>query len=128
MFDIGWSELLVIAVVAIVVVGPKQLPGMMRTFGHYAGRLRRMAAEFQRQFDEAMREAEADEVRQAMEQLRSAPLDLSQPVMRPKPEAGPAALTKPARKRKAPAKAKAKPAKRGKPAARTARPRKDKKS
>ena len=43
MFDIGWSELLVIAVVAIVVVGPKDLPRLMRTFGHYAGKLRRAA-------------------------------------------------------------------------------------
>ena len=43
MFDIGWSELLVIAVVAIVVVGPKDLPKLMRGFGHYAGKLRRAA-------------------------------------------------------------------------------------
>ena len=56
MFDIGWSELLVIAVVAIIVVGPKDLPRLMRTFGHYAGRLRRAAAEFQRQFEEAVRD------------------------------------------------------------------------
>ena len=53
MFDIGWSELLVIAVVAIVVIGPKELPRLMRTFGHYTGRLRRAAADFQRQFEEA---------------------------------------------------------------------------
>ena len=56
MFDIGWSELLVIIVVAIVVVGPKDLPRLMGTFGHYAGKLRRAAADFQRQFDEAMRD------------------------------------------------------------------------
>ncbi len=56
MFDIGWSELLVIIVVAIVVVGPKDLPRLMGTFGRYAGKLRRAAAEFQRQFDEAMRD------------------------------------------------------------------------
>ena len=62
MFDIGWSELSIIAVVAIVVVGPKDLPRLMRTFGHYAGKLRRAAADFQRQFEDAMRETELEEV------------------------------------------------------------------
>jgi sec-independent protein translocase protein TatB len=71
MFDIGWSELLVIAVVAIVVVGPKELPKLMRGFGHYAGKLRRAAAEFQRQFEEAMRESEIDEVKKAIESVRT---------------------------------------------------------
>ena len=52
MFDIGWSELLVIAVVAIDVVGPKDLPPLMRTFGKYAGKLRRAASDFQRQFED----------------------------------------------------------------------------
>ena len=71
MFDIGWSELLVIAVVAIVVVGPKDLPRLMRTFGHYAGKLRRAAADFQRQFEDAMRETELEEVKKAIESVRS---------------------------------------------------------
>ncbi len=61
MFDIGWSELLVIAIVAIVVVGPKELPRVLRTFGNYAGKLKRTAAEFRRQFDEAMLESELEE-------------------------------------------------------------------
>jgi sec-independent protein translocase protein TatB len=78
MFDIGWSELLVIAVVAIIVVGPKDLPRMMRTFGAYAGKLRRMAGDFQRQFEDAMREAEIEEVRKAMHSVRD---DLSAPVV-----------------------------------------------
>jgi sec-independent protein translocase protein TatB len=93
MFDIGWSELLVIAVVAIIVVGPKDLPRLMRTFGQYAGKLRRMAADFQNQFEDAMREAEMEEVRKAMESVRDAtpavdlraPID--RPVMLPKPQA-----------------------------------------
>ena len=122
MFDIGWSELLVIAVVAIVVVGPKDLPKLMRSFGHYAGKLRRAASDFQRQFEEAMRESEVEEVRKAIESVRTeapsldlkAPID--KPMMLPKPaaapEAEPAAKAKPARKR-GPAKAKP-PAKRGK--------------
>jgi len=67
MFGIGWTELLIIAIVAIVVVGPKDLPRLMRTFGHYAGKLRRMANEFKQQVDEAMREAELVEVRKAIE-------------------------------------------------------------
>ena len=71
MFDIGWSELLVIAVVAIVVVGPKELPKLMRSFGYYAGKLRRAAAEFRRQFDDAMREAELEEVKKAIESVRT---------------------------------------------------------
>jgi sec-independent protein translocase protein TatB len=115
MFDIGWSELLVIAVVAIVVVGPKDLPKLMRSFGHYAGKLRRAASDFQRQFEEAMRESEVEEVRKAIESVRTETpsLDLKasidKPIMLPKPEAAspaePAAKAKPARKR-GPAKAK----------------------
>lgn len=58
MFDIGWSEILVIAVVAIVVVGPKELPRMLRTFGRTMGQVRKMSNDFRRQFDEALREAE----------------------------------------------------------------------
>jgi sec-independent protein translocase protein TatB len=102
MFDIGWSELLVIAVVAIVVVGPKDLPRLMRTFGHYAGKLRRAAADFQRQFEEAMRESEVDEVRKAIESVReeTPSLDLKasidKPVMLPKPQAAPISAPSPA--------------------------------
>lgn len=136
MFDIGWSELLVIAVVAIVVVGPKDLPRLMRTFGHYAGKLRRAASDFQRQFEDAMRESEIDEVRKAIESVREntpsvdlkAPID--QPVMLPMPpaesqpptpqSAGAAATvaeaeSKPApRKQRAPAKPRTSRARRGK--------------
>src|SRR5262245_34007241 len=97
MFDIGWSELRVIAVVAIVVVGPKELPKLMRSFGFYAGKLRRAAAEFRRQFDDAMREAELEEVKQAIESVRTetrtlhetAPLD--RPLMVEGPATPPAA-------------------------------------
>jgi sec-independent protein translocase protein TatB len=96
MFDIGWSELLIIAVVAIVVVGPKDLPRLMRTFGHYAGKLRRAAADFQRQFEDAMRETELEEVKKAIDSVRStetvvdlkAPID--KPIMLPNPEPKPA--------------------------------------
>lgn len=131
MFDIGWSELLVIAVVAVVVIGPKELPRLMRTFGHYTGKVRRAAAEFQRQFDDAIRETEIDEVRQAMRDFQDtshnvnlkAPIDT--PLMTPNPPqalVGPETLPpppapvvapepKPKRKRAAPKAAKPKPAK-----------------
>ena len=85
MFEIGWSELLVIAVVAIVVVGPKELPRMMRTFGSYMGKVRRMVGDFQRQFDEVVRESEFEEVRKAIHSVReSTPsLDLKAPIDKP---------------------------------------------
>jgi sec-independent protein translocase protein TatB len=86
MLDIGWSELLVVAIVAIVVVGPKDLPKLMRTVGFYVGKARRAAADFQRQFNEAIAESEADEVRKNLEAIRAnmgpAP-DLSQPIGKP---------------------------------------------
>jgi len=74
MFDIGWTELLVIAVVAILVVGPKDLPGMLRTFGQTIGRLKRMASDFQGQFNDALREAEKqaeiDDVKQSLKDVK----------------------------------------------------------
>lgn len=98
MFDIGWSELLVIGVVAIVVVGPKELPRLMRTFGHYLGKVRHMAADFQRQFEEAVRDSEIDEVRKAMQDFHAQASDVNlrgtvdKPLMMPKPaEPAPAA-------------------------------------
>jgi sec-independent protein translocase protein TatB len=66
MFDIGWTELLVIAVVLIVVVGPKDLPPMLRAFGKMTQRARKVAGDFRAQFDEALREADLDEVRQTL--------------------------------------------------------------
>ena len=67
MFDIGWSELLVIAIVAIVVVGPKELPRVLRSFGRYANKLKHTAAEFRRQFDDAMLESELEDARKSFE-------------------------------------------------------------
>jgi sec-independent protein translocase protein TatB len=83
MFDIGWSELLVIGVVAIVVVGPKELPRLMRTFGHYTGKIRAMASDFQRQFDEAVRDTEIDEVRKAMQEVHAQASDVRAAVDNP---------------------------------------------
>lgn len=72
MFDLGWSELLVIAVVAILVVGPRDLPRLLRNVGKFVGQMRRMANDFQRQFNEALKEAELDEVKKDIESVRSA--------------------------------------------------------
>jgi sec-independent protein translocase protein TatB len=66
MFDIGWTELLVIAIVLIVVVGPKDLPPMLRAFGKMTSNLRKMAGDFRTQFDEALRESELDDVRKTI--------------------------------------------------------------
>lgn len=66
MLDIGWTELLVIAVVLIVVVGPKDLPPMLRAFGKMTANLRKMAGDFRTQFDQALREADMDDVRQTI--------------------------------------------------------------
>jgi sec-independent protein translocase protein TatB len=70
MFDVGWSEMLVIAVVLIVVVGPKDLPRMLRQFGRTTAKLRAMAGDFRRQFDEALKEAELDDVSDAISSVR----------------------------------------------------------
>lgn len=74
MFEIGWTELLVVAIVAIIVVGPKELPRMLRTFGGMLGKMRRMAGEFQSQFNEVLREAERqadlDDVKKHVEAAR----------------------------------------------------------
>jgi sec-independent protein translocase protein TatB len=70
MFDIGWSELLIIAVMALIVVGPKDLPVLLRTVGRYVGIVRRQAAEFRAQFDEALRESELDQIRKDVAGLK----------------------------------------------------------
>jgi len=69
MFDLSWTELLVIAAVAIIVVGPKDLPRALRGVGRWTGKARRMARDFRRQFDEALREAELDTVKKEVESI-----------------------------------------------------------
>jgi sec-independent protein translocase protein TatB len=70
MFDISWSEFLILAVVTLIFVGPKELPVFLRTLGRYAGTLKRQAGEFRAQFEEAMRESELDQLRKEMEGVR----------------------------------------------------------
>jgi sec-independent protein translocase protein TatB len=69
MFDLSWTELLVVAVVAIIVVGPKYLPRALRAVGRWTGKARRMARDFRRQFDEALREAELDTIKKEVESV-----------------------------------------------------------
>lgn len=70
MLDVGWSEILVIAIVMIVVVGPKDLPKMLRAFGKATARMRTTANEFKRQFDDALKEAELDDVKAIIDETR----------------------------------------------------------
>jgi sec-independent protein translocase protein TatB len=69
MFGIGWSEFVVIGVVALIAIGPKELPGVLRMVGQTVGKIRRMANEFQGQFQEAMREAEMADVRKELDDI-----------------------------------------------------------
>jgi sec-independent protein translocase protein TatB len=72
MFDIGWSEFVVIAVVALIAIGPKELPGVLRMVGQWMGKARKMAAEFQSQFQEAMREAEMADLKKSFDEVKEA--------------------------------------------------------
>ena len=67
MFDLTSSKLLILGIVALIVVGPKELPFLLRTIGKYVGMIRRQANEFRAQFDEAMREAELDSIKKDLE-------------------------------------------------------------
>src|SRR5579872_2996548 len=72
MFNIGWSEYLVIAVIALIAIGPKELPGVLRMVGQWVGKARKMAAEFQGQFQEAMREAEMADLKKSFDEVKEA--------------------------------------------------------
>jgi len=84
MFDIGWSEIVVIGVVALIVIGPKELPGVLRAIGQWTTKIRRMAGEFQSQFQEAMREAEMADLKKEVDAATKAmtshfdPLDVDE--------------------------------------------------
>jgi sec-independent protein translocase protein TatB len=71
MFDISWGKLVIIGVVALLVIGPKELPGVLRQLGQAMAKIRRMAAEFQGQFQEAMREAEMADLKKEFEETTS---------------------------------------------------------
>jgi sec-independent protein translocase protein TatB len=71
MFGIGWSEYVLIGAVALIVIGPKELPAVLRAVGQWTTKVRRMAAEFQSQFQEAMREAEMADLKKEVDSLTS---------------------------------------------------------
>ncbi len=71
MFDFDAGKLLIIGIVALIVIGPKELPRVMRQVGQAVGKLRRMASEFQGQFMDAMKEADLQDVRDEMSKLKS---------------------------------------------------------
>jgi sec-independent protein translocase protein TatB len=77
MFDIGWGELVVIGIVALIAIGPKELPTVLRTLGQFMAKIRRMASEFQGQFQEAMREAEMADLKKHAEDLKNSVSDLA---------------------------------------------------
>jgi sec-independent protein translocase protein TatB len=76
-FDIGWSELVVIGVVALIAIGPKELPTVLRTLGQYMGKIKRMSSEFQSQFQEALREAELSDLKQHAQDIQSTVTDFT---------------------------------------------------
>jgi sec-independent protein translocase protein TatB len=69
MFDISWTEFLLVGVVALIVIGPKELPGVLRTLGQYTRKVRSMATEFQNQFQEALREAEMADLKKQVDDM-----------------------------------------------------------
>ena len=77
MFDIGWSELVVIAVVALIAIGPKELPGVLRMVGQWMGKARKMAADSEGQFQEAMREAEMADLKKSFDEVKEAATGLT---------------------------------------------------
>jgi sec-independent protein translocase protein TatB len=99
MFDLSWSHILLVLIVALVVVGPKDLPKLMRTAGQWTAKARAMADQFRKSFDEMARQSELEELRAEIESLRHerplAEIDqaLNQPV--PLPTAVPVAIETP---------------------------------
>jgi sec-independent protein translocase protein TatB len=70
MFDFTSSKLLILGIVALIVIGPKDLPALLRTIGKYVGIIKRQAAEFRAQFDEAMRESELQQLKRDVESIQ----------------------------------------------------------
>ncbi|MHA1113399.1 MAG: Sec-independent protein translocase protein TatB [Alphaproteobacteria bacterium] len=78
MFDIAWTEMAVIAVLALIVLGPKELPVALKTLGQWVGRARAMARDFQRGIEDIARDTELDKIKQQIESVCA--LDLEQAI------------------------------------------------
>jgi len=70
MFDISWTEFLLIGVVALIVIGPKELPAVMRTIGQWTRKIRSMAADFQRQFEQELRDSEFADLKKQVDDVQ----------------------------------------------------------
>jgi sec-independent protein translocase protein TatB len=77
MFDISWGEFIIVGVVALIVIGPKELPGVIRAVGRSLAKLRTMAGEFRSQFDDALREAELHDVKKEFDEFKNQATGLS---------------------------------------------------
>ncbi|PWR24850.1 Sec-independent protein translocase protein TatB [Zavarzinia aquatilis] len=90
MFDLAWSEILLVGIVALLVVGPKELPDLLRTVGRWVRKARSMASNFQSTFDQMMRDEEMAKTRQELERAMSGDPALPKPSYasnpRPQPE------------------------------------------
>jgi sec-independent protein translocase protein TatB len=71
MFELDWGKLVIIGIVALIAIGPKELPTVLRTLGQWMGKIKRMANEFQGQFQEALREAEMTDLKKQADDLKS---------------------------------------------------------
>jgi sec-independent protein translocase protein TatB len=80
MFDISWGKIVIIGVVALIVIGPKELPSVLRMVGQWMGKMRRMAAEFQGQFQDAMREAEMADLKKTFDETTSGLASVFDPI------------------------------------------------
>jgi sec-independent protein translocase protein TatB len=70
MLDLGWTELAIVAVIALMVIGPKDLPKVLRTLGQWTRRLRGLAREFQGHIDDVIRDSELEDVRDGFKKAR----------------------------------------------------------
>lgn len=94
MLDLGWSELVIVAVLALVVVGPKDLPGLLRTVGRWVGKARAIAGEFSRLIEDAATEAEVADIRKKVQQevtegTQAIKDAVAEPEAKPQPEKKP---------------------------------------
>jgi len=93
--DLSWSHILIVVIVALVVIGPKDLPRFMRMAGRWMGKARAMADQFRKSFDEMSRQAELDELRAELQALRdqrplaSSAQALAEPIIPPDMMSGP---------------------------------------